>query len=76
MIEPTESNPLITDNASKKDELAKEILDFQSTALAKRMLHISGKNVVIGVSGGLDSTLALIVAVRAYKLLGLDLQYQ
>lgn len=65
-------NPFITNDEDKADEVVKEILDFQSTALAKRLLHINGKSVVLGISGGLDSTLALIVAHRAFKKLNLD----
>lgn len=56
-----------------KAELAarcEEILSIQSAALAKRMEHIGTEKTVVGVSGGLDSTLALLVAVRATELLG------
>lgn len=53
-------------------ERAELILNMQANALKKRLKHINAKSVVIGVSGGLDSTLALIVCVRAFDLLGLD----
>lgn len=66
-------NPFITSDDDKADEAVKEILDFQSTALAKRLLHINGKSVVLGISGGLDSTLALIVAKKAFDKLNLDI---
>lgn len=46
--------------------------DIQAGALAARMRHINAEKVVIGVSGGLDSTLALLVAVRAFDMLGLE----
>lgn len=49
-----------------------EILNIQTMGLAKRLDHISCKTVVIGISGGLDSTLALLVSVRAFDKLGLD----
>ena len=52
------------------DERCKEILNIQVSGLAKRLTHIHGKTVVIGISGGLDSTLALIVCVRTFDLLG------
>lgn len=65
-------NPFIVHDESKSDELVNEILEFQSTALAKRLLHINGKSVVLGISGGLDSTLALLVAHRAFKKLKLN----
>ncbi|MBR5919507.1 MAG: NAD(+) synthase, partial [Prevotella sp.] len=53
-------------------ESFEEILTIQSMGLVKRLVHTNTKNVVIGVSGGLDSTLALLVSVRAFDKLGLD----
>lgn len=56
-------------------ELARNCEDafaIQTTGLAKRLLHIGAKNTVIGISGGLDSTLALLVLVSTYDKLGLD----
>ncbi len=53
-------------------EQAEYILNVQSHGLAKRMKHVGAKRLVLGVSGGLDSTLALIVCVRACHILGLD----
>ena len=52
------------------EERLKFILNMQAHALAKRIRHTGSKKVVIGVSGGLDSTLALIVATETMKLLG------
>ncbi len=49
-----------------------EILDIQSHALAERIRRSYSKGAVVGVSGGLDSTLALLVAVRAMDILGED----
>lgn len=54
------------------DERANEILKIQSNGLAQRLKKIGCKKVVIGISGGLDSTLALIVAIEAFDILGLD----
>lgn len=54
------------------DQRAKLILDMQAHGLKKRIEHTNAKTVVIGVSGGLDSSLALLVAVKAIKLLGRD----
>ncbi len=48
------------------------IFSIQSMSLAKRLKHTGTKRVVIGISGGLDSTLALLVAVRTFDILGLD----
>ena len=48
------------------------IFNIQSCALAKRLKHIGTKKTVIGISGGLDSTLAFLVIVSAYQKLGID----
>lgn len=61
---PTDKNDL-----SKRCE---EILTIQATGLATRLSHTGIKNVVLGLSGGLDSTLALIVCVHAFDMLSLD----
>ena len=49
-----------------------EILNIQTAGLAKRLLHTNCQHVVIGISGGLDSTLALLVCVRTFDKMGLD----
>ena len=49
-----------------------EILSIQVAGLAKRLYHINAKTAVIGISGGLDSTLALLVTVKAFDKLGLE----
>lgn len=49
-----------------------EILNIQTLGLCKRLHHIHGKCAVVGISGGLDSTLALLVTVRAFDRLKLD----
>lgn len=51
---------------------AVEAFDIQAGGLAARMRHIKATKVVLGVSGGLDSTLALLVAARAFDIMGLD----
>lgn len=53
-------------------ESCNEILSIQVSGLAKRLVHTGCKNVVLGVSGGLDSTLALLVCVQTFDKLGLD----
>ncbi|MBQ2661733.1 MAG: NAD(+) synthase [Clostridia bacterium] len=58
-----------------EEECEKEcirILDLQANALKRRLLHIGSKGFIIGVSGGLDSTLALLAAVRAADLAGIQ----
>ncbi|NMA72864.1 MAG: NAD(+) synthase [Bacteroidales bacterium] len=54
------------------DVRCEEILSIQAMGLSQRLLHIGCKHAFIGISGGLDSTLALLVAVRAFDLLGLS----
>ncbi|MBP3599820.1 MAG: NAD(+) synthase [Clostridia bacterium] len=63
-----EKNPFLPETVDKKEYL-EEILQIQSHALARRISHTNAKKAVIGISGGLDSTLALLVAVRAMKIL-------
>ena len=57
---------------SKMDERASLVLQMQAQALKKRIMHTNTKSLVIGVSGGLDSSLALLVAVKAIKLCNRD----
>ncbi|MCR5416947.1 MAG: NAD(+) synthase [Pseudobutyrivibrio sp.] len=64
--------PFVPANRTNLDERCQQILTMQAVGLATRIKHIGCKNVVIGLSGGLDSTLALIVAVHAFDRLGLD----
>ena len=52
------------------DDYFEEILDMQATALATRLTRISCKKVILGISGGLDSTLALLACVRTFDRLG------
>ena len=60
-----------SDNAERKDR-CEQISDIQAMGLAKRLEHTGLHNATIGLSGGLDSTLALLVTVRAFDRLGLD----
>ena len=53
-------------------ESCEEIFNIQVMGLARRLEHINCKNVVVGISGGLDSTMALLVCVRTFDKLGLD----
>lgn len=64
-------HPFVPSDTAEKDERCREILSIQSHALAKRMSHIGAKKAIIGISGGLDSTLALLVTARALKILNL-----
>lgn len=64
--------PFVPTNKNDLNIRCEEILIMQAAGLAARLRHIGCKNAVIGLSGGLDSTLALIVAVHAFDMLGLD----
>ena len=55
-----------------KEKRFEEILEIQSSALARRLIHLNNTKCVIGMSGGLDSTLAFLVIVRAFQKLGRD----
>lgn len=67
-------NPFVPEDNGKLAERSELILNIQSKGLEKRLAHTNSKTAVIGVSGGLDSALALLVTVRAFKSLGKDLK--
>ena len=64
--------PIIPSNSEQRDAWCEEIFEIQTHALAKRMVHTYCKCAVIGISGGLDSTLALLATVRTFDKLGID----
>ncbi len=64
--------PFVPQNMADRDKRCNEILNIQAMGLKKRLAHTGAKNAVVGISGGLDSTLALLVTVKAFDLLGLD----
>lgn len=64
--------PFVPKNEAKREERCNEIFNIQAAGLAKRLLHTGIKRCVIGISGGLDSTLAFLVIVEAYKKLGIS----
>ena len=61
--------PFVPGDELKIDERCSLILTMQAMGLKKRIVHTRAKGVVIGISGGLDSTLALLAAVRAFDIL-------
>ncbi|MBR1758521.1 MAG: NAD(+) synthase [Lachnospiraceae bacterium] len=65
------STPFVPKNDAERSERCEEIIGIQALGLKKRIKHINAKTAVIGISGGLDSTLALLITVRAFDLLGL-----
>lgn len=65
-------NPFVPNDPATFDARCKSIFNIQAAGLAKRMDHTHSKTAVIGISGGLDSTLALLVCAETYKLLNKD----
>lgn len=66
------AQPFVPANQEERNKRCEEILSIQSFGLKKRYEHTGCQSAVVGVSGGLDSTLALLVTVRAFDMLGLD----
>lgn len=62
-------HPFVPSHPETLDRRCREILDIQISGLAKRLLHTHARTAVIGISGGLDSTLALLVCVQAFDKL-------
>ena len=67
---PLTRTPFVPGAASERCCRCEEIFAIQTTGLMKRLRHTGSRQVVLGISGGLDSTLALLVAVRAFDRLG------
>ena len=63
--------PFVPEDKKKISEICEEILNIQSYGLAKRLLHTNINKTVIGISGGLDSTLAFLVIIKAYEILNI-----
>lgn len=68
------ARPFVPADEAERAKRCEEILSIQSCGLKKRYEHTGCRSAVVGVSGGLDSTLALLVTVRAFDMLGLDRQ--
>lgn len=67
-----EPHPFVPAGGKLLDERCEEIFSIQVAGLAKRLVHTSSETVVVGISGGLDSTLALLVCVKTFDKLGLS----
>ena len=63
--------PFVPSDPAKREARCEEILSIQAHGLARRLMHTHAGCAVVGVSGGLDSTLAMLVAARALKIAGL-----
>lgn len=66
-----DADPFVPSNADQLSDRCEEILNIQALGLKKRLAHTHAKSAVVGISGGLDSTLALLVTARAFNMLGL-----
>lgn len=64
--------PFVPADEAHRNERCEEIFQIQSHGLARRLAHTGCRCAVVGISGGLDSTLALLVTVRTFDKLGLD----
>lgn len=71
LLRDVNPHPFVPSNAASRDERCREVFNIQVAGLAKRIEHTGMKKAVVGVSGGLDSTLALLVIVKTFDLLGL-----
>ncbi|MEE3445158.1 MAG: NAD(+) synthase [Prevotella sp.] len=71
LIREIDPHPFIPKDSDMQAS-CEEILNIQVSGLIKRLYHINAQKAVIGISGGLDSTLALLVTVKAFDKLGLD----
>lgn len=67
-----DAHPFVPAGDTLLDERCEEIFSIQVAGLAKRLVHTGCKTVVVGISGGLDSTLALLVCVKTFDKLGLS----
>ncbi len=69
---PMVKHPFVPSRMEEREKRCREIFSIQSEGLVTRLRHIGCQDVVLGLSGGLDSTLALLVVAEAYRRLGLD----
>lgn len=72
LLRAVDPSPFVPADASEWTQRCEEILFIQALGLKKRLEHVKGNTVVLGISGGLDSTLALLVCARSFDLLGLS----
>jgi NAD+ synthase (glutamine-hydrolysing) len=71
LIREIERHPFVPADPATLDERCQEVVSIQTAGLAQRLEHTKLRRITLGLSGGLDSTLAFLVAVRTFDLLGL-----
>ena len=72
LTRPIDPHPFVPSDEDRRRDRCEKILTLQALGLKRRLSHTKSRKVVVGLSGGLDSTLALLVAVRAFDMLALD----
>ena len=72
LMRKIDAHPFVPADKQERDHCCDEVLQIQTLGLMRRLQITYSKNLVVGISGGLDSTLALLVAVRAFDRLGLN----
>ncbi|MEG0189874.1 MAG: NAD(+) synthase [Lachnospiraceae bacterium] len=69
------SAPFVPQIGKERADCCEEVLTIQAFGLKKRLEHTKAKSAILGISGGLDSTLALLVTTKAFDLLGLSREH-
>jgi len=72
LLRPLPQTPFVPSGEEERSRRCREIFALQTTGLAKRLRHTELHHAVIGLSGGIDSTLALLVTVKAFDRIGLE----
>ncbi len=72
IVRPFDADPFVPHDQALLGHRCEEILSIQALGLKKRLVHTHANSAVVGISGGLDSTLALLVTARAFDSLGKD----
>jgi NAD+ synthase (glutamine-hydrolysing) len=72
LARPVDPHPFVPSDPATLDDRCREVFSIQTAGLARRLEHVGSKRVLLGLSGGLDSTLALLVCVRTFDLLDLE----
>jgi NAD+ synthase (glutamine-hydrolysing) len=71
LVRTVDPHPFVPVDPATRDERCREVFSIQTAGLARRLEHVGARRVVLGLSGGLDSTLALLVCARTLDLLDL-----
>lgn len=72
LLRNVDRHPFVPENDAERNKRCEKVIELQAHGLAKRLRHTKSKTSVIGLSGGLDSTLALLVTEKAFEISGLD----